>query len=194
MQRDGPDRDAVRAYSLVVITNGIPSAPQPVEIGTQDIFFQMEEATYGGGQGQAQINLSGTPAVFPLVLYVQAEGCTLARCGITGAASLSGPTNQPTVARPDPRITFTCAGQTAVEDLGNSGQGVVPGRDHLRQSDVFPRRREAGDDDHHSELHTGRQVGAGGASDHHAEAKLDFTHFWKRPHYINRLTKIVYFA
>jgi hypothetical protein len=59
--------------------------------------------------------------VSPLVLCVEAEGCTLARCGITGAACLSGPTNQPTVARPDPRITFTYAGQTAVKDPGNSG-------------------------------------------------------------------------
>jgi hypothetical protein len=81
----------------------------------------MEETTYGGGQVQAQINLSGAPTVFPLVLYVQAEGCTLTQCGITGAASLSAPSNQPTVASPNARITFAYAGQTAVEDLGNPG-------------------------------------------------------------------------
>jgi Kelch motif len=109
------------SYSLVVIANGIPSAPQTVEIGTQDISFMMEETTYGGGQVQAQINLSGTPAVFPLVLYVQAEGFTLAQCGITGAASLASPTRQPTVSSPDPRIVFSYAGNTAVEDLANSG-------------------------------------------------------------------------
>lgn len=109
------------AYSLVVIANGIPSAPQQVEIGTQDLSFQMEETTYGGGQVQAQINLSGAPAVFPLVFYVQTEGCTLAQCGISGAASLADPTNQPTVASPDQRIAFSYAGQTAVEDLSNPG-------------------------------------------------------------------------
>ena len=52
------------SYSLVVIANGIPSAPQAVEIGTQDISFMMEETEFGGGQVQAQINLSGEPAVF----------------------------------------------------------------------------------------------------------------------------------
>ena len=109
------------SYSLVVIANGIPSAAQQVEIGTADLSFQMEETSYGGGQVQAQINLSGTPAVFPLVLYVQAEGCTLAQCGITGAASLANPTNQPTVTSPDHRITFSYAGKSAVEDLANPG-------------------------------------------------------------------------
>ena len=116
-----PSGTPTGSYSLVVIANGIPSASQSVEIGTQDISFMMEETTYGGGQVQAQINLSGTPAVFPLVLYVQAEGFTLAQCGITGAASLAAPTRQPTVSSPDPRIVFSYAGNTAVEDLANSG-------------------------------------------------------------------------
>lgn len=109
------------AYSLAVIANGIPSAPQQVEIGTTDLSFQLEETSFGGGQVQAQINLSGTPAVFPLVLYVQAEGCKLAQCGITGSASLANPGNKPTVASPDHRITFSYAGKTAVEDLANPG-------------------------------------------------------------------------
>jgi hypothetical protein len=109
------------AYSLVVIACGIPSAPQQVEIGTVDLSFQIEESSFGGGQVQAQINSAGAPAVFPKVLYVQAEGCTLAQCGISGSASLSAPTNQPTVTSPDPRIVFTYAGQTAVEDLTNPG-------------------------------------------------------------------------
>ena len=109
------------AYSLIVIANGIPSASQQVEIGTADLSFQLEETSYGGGQVQAQINLAGAPAVFPLVLYVQAEGCTLAQCGVSNSASLSNPTNKPTVTSPDPRIVFTYAGQTAVEDLTNPG-------------------------------------------------------------------------
>lgn len=109
------------SYSLVVIANGIPSAPQAAEIGTQDISFLMEETTYGGGQVQAQINLAGQPAVFPLALLVQAEGFTLAQCGITGAASLAGPSRQPTVSTPDARITITYAGLTAVEDLADPG-------------------------------------------------------------------------
>jgi len=109
------------SYTLVVIANGIPSASQSVEIGTQDISFMMEETTYGGGQVQAQINLSGAPAVFPLVLYVQVEGFKLTDCGITSAASLAAPTRQPTVSSPDSRIVFSYAGNTAVEDLANSG-------------------------------------------------------------------------
>ncbi len=109
------------SYSLVVIANGIPSAPQAVEIGTPDISFLMEGTTYGGGQVQAQINLAGEPAVFPLALYVQAEGFTLAQCGITGAASLANPSRQPTVGTPDARITITYAGTTAVEDLADPG-------------------------------------------------------------------------
>jgi hypothetical protein len=109
------------SYSLVVIANGIPSAPQAVEIGTQDISFMMEETYYGGGQVQAQINLGGEPAVFPLALYVQAEGLTLAQCGITGAASLANPSRLPTVSTPDHRITITYAGTTAVEDLADPG-------------------------------------------------------------------------
>src|ERR1039457_2896788 len=64
----------------------------------------MEETTYGGGQVQAQINLAGQPAVFPLALLAQAEGFTLAQCGITGAASLAGPSRQPTVSTPDASI------------------------------------------------------------------------------------------
>ena len=114
------------SYDLVVIANGIPSAPQAVGVGeTQDISFQMEETTYGGGQVQAQINLSGTPAVFPLVLYVQVEGFTLAQCGITNAASPASPTRQPTVNSPDTRVVFSYAGNTAVEDLAYGGPQQV---------------------------------------------------------------------
>ncbi len=109
------------SYSLVVIANGIPSAPQQVEIGTADLSFQLEETTYGGGQVQAQINLAGKPAVFGKVLYIQAEGVTLAQCGISSSASLSNPGNKPTVTSPDNRIVFSYNGQTAVEDLTNPG-------------------------------------------------------------------------
>jgi hypothetical protein len=37
------------------------------------------------------------------------------------------------------------------------------------------------------EGHTNRELFSGGT-------ELDFTHFWKRSHYINRLTKIVDFV
>ena len=109
------------SYSLVVIANGIPSAAQPVEIGTADLSFQLEESSFGGGQVQAQINQAGAPAVFRLVLYVQAEGVTLAQCGISGAGSLSNPGNKPTVTSPDTRVTFSYSGLTCVEDLANPG-------------------------------------------------------------------------
>jgi hypothetical protein len=109
------------SYSLVVIANGIPSAPQQVEIGTADLSFQLEETNFGGGQVKAQIMLAGTPAVFGLVLYVQAEGVTLTQCGISSSASLSSPGNQPAVTSPDARIVFSYKGNTTVEDLTNAG-------------------------------------------------------------------------
>lgn len=109
------------SYSLVVIANGIPSAAQQVEIGTSDLTFQLEEPSFGGGQVQAQINQAGKPAVFQLVLYVQAEGVTLAQCGISGAGSLSNPGNKPGVTSPDARVVFSYSGLTCVEDLANSG-------------------------------------------------------------------------
>ena len=109
------------SYSLVVIANGIPSAAQQVEIGTADLTFQLEEPSFGGGQVQAQINQAGKPAIFQLVLYVQAEGVTLTQCGISGAGSLSNPGNKPTVTSPDARVVFSYSGLTCVEDLANPG-------------------------------------------------------------------------
>lgn len=116
-----PSNTPPGSYNLVVIANGIPSTTQTVEIGTQDISFLMEDSSFGGGQVQAQINLSGAPAVFPLALYVQTEGFTLAQCGISGAGSLSNPTRQPKVVCSDSRIKLAYSGNTAVEDLANSG-------------------------------------------------------------------------
>jgi hypothetical protein len=127
------------AYSLVVIANGIPSASQNVEIGTQDILFLLEETTYGGGQVQAQINVSGTPAVFPAVLYVQVEGFKLTDCGITGPGSLTAPGNKPTVGSADSRVTFTYNGTTVVEDITYAGPQIVqfPFEVSFRDDSIF---------------------------------------------------------
>ena len=110
------------SYNLVVIANGIPSAPLAVEIGTQDIGFVLQETEFGGGQVQAQINLAGAPAVFQTVLYVAVEGFKLSDLGITGPASLTSPGNKPTVSNAlSPKIQFAYNGTAVVEDIAYAG-------------------------------------------------------------------------
>ena len=110
------------SYKLVVIANGIPSAPHAVEIGTQDIGIVLQEDQFGGGQVQAQINLAGAPAVFQTVLYVAVEGFKLSDLGISGPGSLNSPGNQPTVTNGlSSSITFSYNGAAEVEDITYSG-------------------------------------------------------------------------
>ncbi|MGD0870714.1 MAG: hypothetical protein ABSB88_14250 [Bryobacteraceae bacterium] len=109
------------SYNLVVIANGIPSAPLAVEIGTQDIGFLLQENEFGGGQVAAQINLAGAPAVYQTVLFVAVEGFTLAELGITNAASLLAPGHQPKVTSPLSKMTFSYNGAAEVEDLTYTG-------------------------------------------------------------------------
>jgi len=113
------------AYNLVAIANGIPSDPILVEIGTQDISFLLQEPEFGGGQIAAQINLAGAPAVYQAALFVAIEGYKLSDLGITDAASLSNPGNQPTVNSPDPRITYTYKGAAEPEDITFPGPQQV---------------------------------------------------------------------
>jgi hypothetical protein len=109
------------AYNLVVIANGIPSAPQAVEIGTKDIGFLLQENEYGGGQIAAQISLTGPPAIYQTVLFVAIEGYTLADLGITDVASLTAPGNQPKVNSPQPKMTFSYSGSAEPEDITFAG-------------------------------------------------------------------------
>lgn len=113
------------AYNLVAIANGIPSDPIVVEIGTQNISFLLQEPEFGGGQIAAQINLAGAPAVYQAALFVAIEGYKLSDLGITNAASLSDPGNQPTVHSPDPRITYTYNGAAEPEDVTFPGPQQV---------------------------------------------------------------------
>ncbi|HZX70243.1 MAG TPA: hypothetical protein VFE77_05425 [Rhodanobacter sp.] len=113
------------AYNLVAIANGIPSDPIVVEIGTQNISFLLQEPEFGGGQIAAQINLAGAPAVYQAALFVAIEGYKLSDLGITDAASLADPGNQPTVHSPDSRITYTYSGAAEPEDITLPGPQQV---------------------------------------------------------------------
>ena len=113
------------AYNLVAIANGIPSASIPVEIGTQNISFLLQEPEFGGGQIAAQINLAGAPAVYQAALFVAIEGYKLSDLGITDVASLSDPGNQPTVHSPDSRITYSYNGAAEPEDITFPGPQQV---------------------------------------------------------------------
>ncbi|MFZ0593037.1 MAG: hypothetical protein WAM39_21445 [Bryobacteraceae bacterium] len=60
-------------YNLFVIANGIPSAPFPVSVGTQDLVIRLEISNFTVGEVTAQQGLTGA-GNFNDALYIEVEG------------------------------------------------------------------------------------------------------------------------
>jgi Kelch motif len=106
------------AYQMVVIANGIASAPETVQIGTRDCYITLERDTYSKGDVDGMIKQAhGGRAVYNPALYVVVEGFKPSELGITSAAHLASPSVQPGVTVPtETSITASFAGPVLAED------------------------------------------------------------------------------
>lgn len=116
-------------YELVIIANGISSAPQIVNVGTQDCFFIVDRSTFGQGEVQAMINLNGHPAIIDPALYVVVEGFKPSDLGINGPADLASPARLPMIPNPHPQLSFVFSGPVIPEN---------PALPNLPQRFTFP--------------------------------------------------------
>ncbi len=102
-------------YDLVVIANGISSTPVTVRVAQQDCFFVVDRSTFGQGEIQALIKLSGAPAVIDPALYVVVEGFTPSELGLTHS-NLANPPHVPTVSSPVAGMSFAFSGPVIPQD------------------------------------------------------------------------------
>lgn len=115
---DIPPGLAVGDWNLVVVANGIASAPVPVQIAGQDCFLIIDNATFGKGEVDTYLDAQPpSSAVFSPAFYVVAEGYTPAELGITSAAQLASPPILPEVASPFPSgMSIAFAGPAIAQD------------------------------------------------------------------------------
>ena len=109
-----PDDVTPGQWDLVVVANGIASDPQAVTIGTRDCFFLVDRSSYGEGEVQAKINLSGSPATFDDALWVVVEGFSKDQLG--GAA--------PSIPDPVGGMTYVSSGAPIPQDPGRPSSAV----------------------------------------------------------------------
>ena len=109
-----PDDVTPGQWDLVVVANGIASDPQAVTIGTRDCFFLVDRSSYGEGEVQAKINLSGSPATFDDALWVVVEGFSKDQLG--GAA--------PSIPSPVGGMTYVSSGAPIPQDPGRPSSAV----------------------------------------------------------------------
>ncbi len=102
-------------YDLVVVANGIPSAPVRVRVSKEDCFFIIDRSTFSQGEIQSLINLNGAPETIDDALYVVVEGFTPAELGLT-AATLGSPPHRPSVSSQAAGITFDFTGPVIPQD------------------------------------------------------------------------------
>ena len=110
-------------YRLVVIANGIGSAPTTVQVVAQSCFFIVDRNTYAQGEIQAMMNLSSGPAVIERAMYVVVEGFKPSELGLN-AGNLTTPPHRPTITASVAGITITSVGAVIPENpaLPNSPQ------------------------------------------------------------------------
>lgn len=75
-------------------------------VGKQDIFFLMDRSTFGKGEIQALINLSGSPATIDNAIFIVAEGYSGDMIG--GAV--------PTIPNPNGVMQFHSTGSPVAQD------------------------------------------------------------------------------
>lgn len=101
-----PDDTPTGQWNLRVIANGIASDPMAVTVGKQDIFFLMDRSTFGKGEIQALINLSGSPATIDNAIFIVAEGYSRDMVG----------GNVPTIPNPNGVMQFHSTGAPVSQD------------------------------------------------------------------------------
>ncbi|MDQ1680178.1 MAG: hypothetical protein QOI42_1037, partial [Frankiaceae bacterium] len=102
-------------YDLIVVANGIPSAPVTVRISQQDCFLLVDRSTFGEGEITALINLNGSPAVIDPAVNVVLEGFTPADLGLN-QGNLGNPPHLPTITSPVAGMTFQFSGPVVPQD------------------------------------------------------------------------------
>ena len=105
------------SYSLVVIANGIASAPIDVTLAKQGCFFIVDRSTISQGEVDALINLLGAPAVFDDAVYVVVEGFSAHDLGGLNAANASAPPIQPAIPNPASNMQVQFSGPVIAEDF-----------------------------------------------------------------------------
>jgi hypothetical protein len=103
------------AWSMVAIANGIASAVVDVEVALQDCYLLLERDTFGEGEIEAMINLSGAPAEVNPALYVVVEGYSAQDIGLD-LGDLSNPAHKPTIPDPLSGISASFSGSVLPED------------------------------------------------------------------------------
>ena len=93
-------------WNLEAVANGIVSSSVPVVIASQDCFIVIERSTFGAGEIEALIEVSGEPVTISPTLYVVVEGFTQTEIGSV----------LPNIPSPLPKISFPSAGPAVPED------------------------------------------------------------------------------
>jgi hypothetical protein len=110
-----PGDAKVGIYAMVVIANGIASAPVNVHIAAQDAFLIVKRATYSQGEIQSLINLSGTPAVIDNAVCFVVEGFKPSELGLN-SGNLTNPPHKPVILSPTAGVNFAFSGAVAPQD------------------------------------------------------------------------------
>jgi hypothetical protein len=110
-----PTDARVGNYNMVVIANGIASAPVSVHVVKQDCFLIIDRSTYSQGEIQSLIHLSGAPAQIDNAVYVVVEGFKPSELGLT-SANLNNPPHRPVIAPPTVGVSFAFSGSVLPED------------------------------------------------------------------------------
>ena len=104
-------------YRLVVIANGIGSAPTTVQVVAHSCFFIVDRNTYAQGEIQAMMNLSSGPAVIERAMYVVVEGFKPSELGLN-SGNLTTPPHRPTISALVTGITITSVGAVIPQNPG----------------------------------------------------------------------------